>query len=62
MTQNSNDQLQNPQYLTSLFEKIESNNMIPKKDKMDEIIERLDSIEKGIKGLTGPQLINGIWR
>lgn len=38
---------------------------IPKaeiKKNLDDIAKRLDRIEKGLKELTGPQLINGIWR
>jgi hypothetical protein len=30
--------------------------------KIDDILERLDRIEKGIKSLTGLQLIKGVWR
>ena len=32
------------------------------KEDLEDIIKRLDRIEKGIKELTGIQLINRIWR
>ncbi len=30
--------------------------------RIDEILDRLDRIEQGVRSLTGLQLINGIWQ